>query len=66
MADWDLHIEISRSFRDQGVVEIETRDLLQGSEKLWGTVAHAVKAVAERRNWGNMPRTGTRSPWSTG
>ena len=51
MADWDRHIEISRSFRDQGVVEIESGDLLQGSEKLWGAAAHAIKAVAERRGW---------------
>lgn len=26
-------------------------DRLQASEKAWGTVAHALKIVAERRNW---------------
>ena len=30
---------------------IERGDRLQASEKIWGAVAHAVKAVAEERGW---------------
>ena len=51
MATWQEHLEISQRFRDQGFAEIESGDLLQGSEKLWGAAAHAVKAVAEQRGW---------------
>ena len=51
MATWQEHLEISRRFRDQGFAEIESGDLLQGSEKLWGAAAHAVKAAAEQRGW---------------
>ena len=51
MAVWERHLAISRQFRDHGMVEIESGDFLQGSEKLWGAAAHAVKAVAERRGW---------------
>ena len=51
MATWQEHLEISQRFRDQGLAEIESGDLLPGSEKLWGAAAHAVKAVAEQRGW---------------
>ena len=51
MATWREHLDISHRFRDQGLAEIESGDLLQGSEKLWGAAAHAVKAAAEQRGW---------------
>ena len=51
MATWREHLAISHRFRDQGLAEIESGDLLQGSEKLWGAAAHAVKAAAEQRGW---------------
>ena len=51
MATWREHLAISHRFRDQGLAEVESGDLLQGSEKLWGAVAHAVKAAAEQRGW---------------
>ena len=51
MATWQEHLAISQRFREQGFAEIESGDLLQGSEKLWGAAAHAVKAVAEQRGW---------------
>ena len=51
MATWQEHLEISQRFRAQGFAEIESGDLLQGSEKLWGAAAHAVKAIAEQRGW---------------
>ena len=51
MATWRKHLAISQRFRDQGFAEIELGDLLQGSEKLWGAAAHAVKAAAEQRGW---------------
>ena len=51
MASWRKHLTISHRFRDQGLAEIESGDLLQGSEKLWGAAAHAVKAAAEQRGW---------------
>ena len=51
MATWQEHLGISLRFRDQGFAEIESGDLLQGSEKLWGAAAHAVKAAAEQRGW---------------
>ena len=51
MATWQEHLEISQRFREQGFAEIESGDLLQGSEKLWDAAAHAVKAVAKQRGW---------------
>ena len=51
MATWREHLAISNRFRDQGLAEVESGDLLQGSVKLWGAAAHAVKAAAEQRGW---------------
>ena len=45
------HIETSRKFIEQAVIEYAKDDLLQASEKAWGAAAHAVKAIAERRGW---------------
>ena len=30
---------------------LESRDALQGSEKLWGAASHAITAIAMKRNW---------------
>ncbi len=36
---------------DQAMVELEAGDLLQASEKLWGSAAQALKSIAEKRGW---------------
>ena len=36
---------------DQAMVELESGDLIQASEKLWGATAQALKSVAVRRGW---------------
>ena len=45
------HWETSQRFIEQAVAEHADGDLLQASEKTWDAVAHAVKAIAERRGW---------------
>ena len=47
----ERHALISRDFLVKAREELERGDLLQASEKAWGTVAHAVEAVAEKRRW---------------
>ena len=41
----------SRDFLAKASTYLAQDDLLQASEKTWGAVAHAVKAIAERRGW---------------
>ena len=36
---------------DQAMVELESDDLIQASDKLWGAAAQALKSVAEQRGW---------------
>ena len=36
---------------NQAMGELDAGDLLQASEKLWGSAAQAMKCVAERRGW---------------
>ena len=45
------HTEISRRFLRQAKEELETGDPLQASEKAWGALAHALKAIAQSRGW---------------
>ena len=47
----DDHMQISRRFIEQARIELTDGDRLQASEKLWGTVAHALKAIATDRGW---------------
>ena len=44
-------ISTSTVLYDQALVELEAGDLLQASEKLWGSAAQALKSVAESRGW---------------
>jgi hypothetical protein len=45
------HIETALLFLDQSQREFAVGDALQGSEKLWGAVAHAAMAYAQREGW---------------
>ena len=45
------HWEVSRRFIIQADAELAAGDLLQASEKGWGAAAHAMKAVAQEREW---------------
>ena len=49
--DIESHAAMSRRFIDHARDELEKGDRLQASEKLWGAVAHALKAVAIQRGW---------------
>ena len=51
MANGLNHWEISRRLIIQADAELAAGDLLQASEKGWGAAAHAMKAVAEEREW---------------
>ena len=46
--------EISRRLIRQAEEEFIKGDLLQASEKAWGSVAHAVKSIAESRGWNHQ------------
>lgn len=52
-AEVDNHREVSDTFLQQAIAEFEAGDLLQASEKAWGTVAHYLKSVAKFRGWPN-------------
>ncbi len=43
------HTEISRRFLRQAKQELNEGDQLQASEKTWGALAHALKAIAQSR-----------------
>ena len=43
--------EISQYLLEQARQELDNRDILQASEKVWGATAHAIKAVAQQRGW---------------
>ena len=47
------NLEISKRLLRQAQEELDRQDPLQASEEAWGAVAHAVKAVAEKRRWFN-------------
>ena len=42
---------MSDRFQEHAVIEIDKENRLQAAEKIWASVAHAVKAVAEYRGW---------------
>ena len=52
-SDETAHAEMSQRFQEHTLIEIEKGDRLQASEKIWASVAHALKAVAENRGWQN-------------
>ena len=43
--------EISRHLLEQAQEELDKGDILQASDKVWGSTAHAVKAVCQRMGW---------------
>ena len=47
----DRYAAISQHLFQQAQEELARGDLLQASEKAWGSAAHAIKAVAEEREW---------------
>ena len=51
MATTARHEEISDRFLEHAGKEFDKGDMLQASEKAWGTVAHYVKSVAKERGW---------------
>lgn len=55
--DEQAHARISRRFREHTAIEIKKENRLQASEKIWASVAHALKAVAEQRGWENDSHT---------
>ena len=52
-SDEAAHAAISQRFREHTTIEIEKGNRLQASEKIWASVAHQLKAVAEDRGWAN-------------
>ena len=49
--DMEEHIRTAQEFLVKSEQEFADGDFLQGSEKLWGAVAHAVIALAQQRGW---------------
>ena len=45
------HLETAQDFLERSRQEFADDEELQGSEKLWGSVSHAVMALAMQRNW---------------
>ena len=50
-ADVGDHVLMSRNFLEQAKIELSKGDGLQASEKVWGSVAHALKAIGVQRGW---------------
>ena len=48
----DEHLETALVFLEESQREFLAGDTLQGSEKLWGAVSHAVMPIALQRGWG--------------
>ncbi len=49
--DQAAHRTMSKRFREHTPIEIANRDRLQASEKIWASVAHALKAVGAQQGW---------------
>ena len=47
----DRYEEISRHLLQQAEEELDKGDVLQASEKIWLSVAHELKAIAQHRGW---------------
>ena len=45
------HAQMSRRFLEHAGIYLAQGDRIQASEKVWGAVAHAVKAIGEQRGW---------------
>ena len=67
-ADVGDHVLMSRNFLEQAKIELSKGDGLQASEKVWGAVAHALKAIGVQRGWRHRSTRASRtSPptWET-
>ena len=53
MSDELKHAEHADRLLDHADDMVEARDRLQASEKIWGSVAHTLKEIAERHRWPN-------------
>ena len=51
MATIARHQEISKRFLEQAEEELEKGDLLQASEKAWGSLSHFLESVARGQGW---------------
>jgi len=47
----EKYVRLGERYLSEGLVLLAKGDLAQASEKVWGAVAEAVKAVAESRGW---------------
>ena len=45
------HAQMGRRFLEQAGIELDKGDRLQASEKIWGAVAHSLKAIGIQRGW---------------
>ena len=45
------HATHARNLLEHAAEMVENADRLQASEKIWGSVAHALKEIAEKRGW---------------
>ncbi|KPV63629.1 MAG: Archaeal PaREP1/PaREP8 family protein [Candidatus Bathyarchaeota archaeon BA2] len=45
------YLELSKKYLEEGKNYLAKGDLVQTSEKVWGSVAEAVKAAADKRGW---------------
>ncbi len=51
MTTTQKHQSVSVHLYEQAQIELETGDLIQASEKFWGSAAQALKVVAQERGW---------------
>ena len=51
----EVHAAISQQSRAHRYIEIEKGNIHQSLENIWASVAHQLKAVAEKRGWANDP-----------
>ncbi len=51
MTTVERYQSVSAQLFEQAHVELESGDLIQASEKFWGSTAQALKAIAQDRGW---------------
>ncbi len=50
-SDQEDHVQMAHRFLEHAHIEADKGNRLQASEKVWGAVAHSLKAVGEQRGW---------------
>ena len=50
----DEHAAMSQRLLEHAKTESDKGNRLQTSEKVWGTVAHALKSIGEKRGWNHQ------------